>query len=1082
MTFADVAFTQPDPELMIKLDRWWDENAPELWRHPGYSTERLHHLPVPDRPNGALRARLNTLYWPTGASRWGCMYALMNGTQVQAVWTALGTNPAAFGRLKLTETLVGIANGQRVSRTGTREFEMCMLDARPLMVGSTLSARTQVQGTNLRIDLDDPLIVYPDGGYAPQESDRGKTITISGPNPPFTPGTYEIVSVVPGGWALDVVPGTAGSVGGQWTSELTQTTPDYSRRLYLVTLVDRRYYWWLRPLSYTFEPGDSWETLLESVYSAMGGVGLTVDPVAAAYGDPQPLRWTVRNRPLPLVMDAAVASCGLRLAYYGDDTARAIGPRAAYQVSVSQHLGFYGNGDLVLGGLANLPSTSGNLPEAVSVTFWGDVPTATSNTLASLALPEFGSYVGNAGAKAFVGVDQRAGQTTPAPASVATQVATDYYLWWLSLVDATYRGVQPAEPTGLEDRIEWEWVPGRRPAIRPEDARDPVDPILPADRILTRVVPLDWHDRNLYGDRPPPGYTYAVELDSKHEYEDRWKATIQVADLASGELVDGPQLGWSEDEYVLYGRAGLTAGAYGTAVPDPLLPDRWAFVPGSSAFAGIVRLIQSGSGIDGGTAWGAKLMHEVAGNVVTSTTWLGDVSAAPWVLYPTEKGYDGRDGFPEAGDLVDAFPDPDRSGRWLFVPKTISPSDCGQCSWLANLPHETCLLFEQLGGGSDGMCNCFPVKSETVMVYHEGAPAGWRGIEMGTSCCGCGGMIFNVTTGSEDYDATLQMYRYHVGCGGGSGSGSVFTKNLKLECCGTDVLGRKFAVFSGWGTDPCEGTPAGCDNSFLIRITCGTCPTTSCTCDACLVCCEGQTPLGFYGDFFSFPDDNYNGYWSYAPVLGENCIWRAACDEYTSELVLTTELVGPAIVVKATLTHGTSVYTATDWNCCEGGDLTKESGDGPATVALGPLKVNGECPECVKVWPDVLYMEFYDIVESGLAVFPYPANTPIAMSKVAGVWTPTTGWQDDDTGLCNRFNCDAGGLPGCEGFGSNGGAIGTNGTQLDCTCTPIFNEESFLYMNTGPSENVPFSACPVGGGGNVGMIGDTISYKVRVME
>lgn len=510
--------------------------------------------------------------------------------------------------------------------------------------------------------------------------------------------------------------------------------------------------------------------------------------------------------------------------------------------------------------------------------------------------------------------------------------------------------------------------------------------------------------------------------------------------------------------------------------PSTIMP-----TTGGSAFSGLVRLIESGTGIDTGTAWGAKLMHEVDGNIVTSTEWLGGVEEAPWVLYATDEGYDGRDGFPEAGDIVAVFPDPDLAGRWLFVPKTINPSDCGECSWLANLPHETCLLFEQLGGGSDGMCDCFPAKSETVMVYHSGAPAGWRGIEMGTSCCGCGGMIFNVTTGSEDYDATLQMYRYHVSCGSGGG---IFTKNLKLECCGTDGLGRKFAIFTGWGSDACDGEPAGCDNAFRIQITCGTCPTTSCTCDACLVCCEGQTPLGFYGDFFSFPNDNYNGYWSYAPVLGENCIWRAECGAYTSELVLTTELVGPAIVVKATLTHGTSVYTATDWNCCEGGDLTKESGDGPTTVALGPLKVNGECPECVKVWPDVLYMEFYDIVETGIAVFPYPANTPIAMSKVAGPWTPTTGWQDDDTGLCNRFNCDAGGLPGCDGFGSNGGAIGTNGTQLNCVCTPILCEESFLYTNIGPVENqnIPFSACPVGGGGNVGMIGDTISYKVRVME
>lgn len=37
----------------------------------------------------------------------------------------------------------------------------------------------------------------------------------------------------------------------------------------------------------------------------------------------------------------------------------------------------------------------------------------------------------------------------------AAQAATDYYHWFLSRTDATFRGVVPWEPTGLEDRVEW---------------------------------------------------------------------------------------------------------------------------------------------------------------------------------------------------------------------------------------------------------------------------------------------------------------------------------------------------------------------------------------------------------------------------------------------------------------------------------------------------------------------------------------------------------------------------------------------------------------------------------------------------
>jgi len=1006
MTFSGEPFVQPSPELMVKVGRWWDENAPELWTHPGYSLERLHHLPTPDRPKQST-ARLNVLYWPTGAGRWGTFHGLVTGSTLQTLWSELGTDSPTFANFQMFDgevvvTARGVARDSRVVET-----QMRLLAARPVFVGSILTARTQVSGTNLLINSVAANVVTPDG-YAPQDTDVGRTVTITGPDPPFNAGTYTITSVSNGQWVLNTNVGTLGSSGGVWSSSLTQQTPDYSRRLYQVTLVDPRYYWWTKTLDYDFDPGDSWTTLLTNLVEAASGLTPTVPMIPAVYGSPNPARWTVRGRPLPVLIDAAAASVGLRFVYLRDGTCKFVTAGEATQASASQTNQWAK--DTVLGGYGSVQSVSGNVPASVDVVFWGDVPTVVNKTLASLnavvppVLPGYRTATGVAGTKAFVGVDQRAGTATPVPADLATQVATDFYGWALSLADGTFRGIAEVESTGLEDRIEWEYVPGLLARVDDGQAKNPVDPLLPIERVVTRVVPTDWHDRNLYGDRPPPGYTYAVTLLADDGATDLWKATIQV--VVGGTQVNGPQLGWGEDEYVLAVRGLAEVGDYGTAVPDPLVPQRWLFVPSQ-----------------------------------------------------------------EPGEVR-----------------------CNDCSWLADLA-SPCLIYEQLGGGT-GRCSCMPTSVEVPMVKNTlpGGGEAWVGIRMGTSCCGCGGLIFRATNDDEDYDATLEMYRYHEACTNDSGgTGGVFTKNLKLECCGIDSLGRRFVVFSGWGDEPCGGTPEGCDNAFRIRITCGDCPEPSCTCDKCGECCEGSTPLGWMGDFFSFSNAAKNGFWTWLPDPDENCVWTASC--YDTDSVLDTYTDGDGYVVWR-LTHGDSVYEQADaeWHCCDGVVLIKISGDGPANITIYPIKIDGECVPCEPVWPETLTFTVTEASATGGATVGWTVGQVVTLSKLTpvfpAVWTPQVGWGyniDLPDYPQIFFKCKGGTTGGCTGFWARGTfAFGGGGSfcwsgpevvdcnsydrdLIDCSCTPVYFEAVSTFTCTTPG------GCAWGPEGSTMTVGGTIT-------
>lgn len=92
--------------------------------------------------------------------------------------------------------------------------------------------------------------------------------------------------------------------------------------LWLLTLVDDRYYWWGQPVNLNIMEGiTTWENIYETIGDYLG-ITIDVDPIAAAYTTPT-LSYTTGSRPLPLILDAIAFSVGQRIIRNLDGSVRA---------------------------------------------------------------------------------------------------------------------------------------------------------------------------------------------------------------------------------------------------------------------------------------------------------------------------------------------------------------------------------------------------------------------------------------------------------------------------------------------------------------------------------------------------------------------------------------------------------------------------------------------------------------------------------------------------------------------------------------------------------------------------------------
>ena len=611
LTYAGFNLLRPVPDLMTRVQRWWDDHAPELWSHPGYLVRGSDHLPVP-APPAPRKLQINTLVWPQGASRWGVMYALADAATVAKIRAALDVVFAVDGCEEGAPTSWSLSPSGFTGPCAPLNLPLTLPYLGGLLWGAPI--------------LPDGYCTFGISGTTGTLTFSGTaigtvtyTVTVSGCRSPLTlnKASDGLCTGLPA--TIVLTPAAGRGRVGTTSAELYMDGPDgaitpqmflidsrpvfvqgASTDLRLLVLVDDRYFWWgrtARPYSTT------WTTLLRDLCRFASGITPTVPAIPAGYGTTPSARWAPYDRtgvPLPLLIDAAAAQLGFRFLFQTDLTCEYVAARYAATADLSR---YNANKKVIsLGGYSAVDDLIGNIPESVAVAFWGDVATVQEKRLPALSLPAYGARNGVPSTTAWLTADPSADAGVGTRDAWATQAATDFYNWALARSDYTLAAVRPVRLTGFEDRIEWEFSPGVANLTRIETGRDAavveegvnplVDEELSWKRTLTRIVPANLHDRNLYGTRPPPGYSYVVKLveqqaDSAAICDLPWAAKIQTTD-SFGCTTDGPWLGWYPTQrYVLNQVPGATAapGDYVTATPDPLVPYRWIFTPGGGGDA-----------------------------------------------------------------------------------------------------------------------------------------------------------------------------------------------------------------------------------------------------------------------------------------------------------------------------------------------------------------------------------------------------------------------------------------------------------------------------------------------------------------
>ncbi len=237
--------------------------------------------------------------------------------------------------------------------------------------------------------------------------------------------------------------------------------------LYLITLVDERFFWWEKAADIPVDAGTTtWSELLGLIAAALG-ISLDVDPISANYLYPA-AGYAAHYEYLPPLLDACCWSVGQRFVRRQDGTCLSQNPASAK----ADHDAQLARGTRQAGGLFALDrrQTPHDLPaiapQSVSVIFpetTGDVPTgaayAETVLLTSLALPEYAGVTGHAGSKLLhtLACRDSAGANAAEVLALARQTARDWYLWQLGRRDTKLAGSVPYELEGLTDHVEWVW-------------------------------------------------------------------------------------------------------------------------------------------------------------------------------------------------------------------------------------------------------------------------------------------------------------------------------------------------------------------------------------------------------------------------------------------------------------------------------------------------------------------------------------------------------------------------------------------------------------------------------------------------
>jgi hypothetical protein len=91
--------------------------------------------------------------------------------------------------------------------------------------------------------------------------------------------------------------------------------------LYLLTVVDQRYFWWWQNFgNTTITSSTTWANLVQVVQSALNLSTITVDTISPAYLQPSVEMFSLPYEPIPIIFDAIAKNIGMRVVMNYDET------------------------------------------------------------------------------------------------------------------------------------------------------------------------------------------------------------------------------------------------------------------------------------------------------------------------------------------------------------------------------------------------------------------------------------------------------------------------------------------------------------------------------------------------------------------------------------------------------------------------------------------------------------------------------------------------------------------------------------------------------------------------------------------
>lgn len=244
ITFAGGTFCLEDDEGQFA--RWLEENLSiqDLRAFSWLPVSQVHQftskdyggIPVMNWAHGPTRPKLNTLYWPTGASRWACGLFLANTTEKNKMLAAVGTTN----------------------------------ERKTLYIGDDFDQNSSTAGAGIAVQMH----MLP-------------------PRPIVHRALVER------------------------SADSTSPVESGAEGLWLIPLVDGRYYWQWKDTGDLDAEGDTWTELFDKLETALG-ITLTTDTIASTYLCPNIYSLRRKYDNAALLLDALAHSVGMRLVFAWD--------------------------------------------------------------------------------------------------------------------------------------------------------------------------------------------------------------------------------------------------------------------------------------------------------------------------------------------------------------------------------------------------------------------------------------------------------------------------------------------------------------------------------------------------------------------------------------------------------------------------------------------------------------------------------------------------------------------------------------------------------------------------------------------